>query len=675
MSNFAHDIRVKMMKMKQRDNKADYRFKGKCAKIYLIILLVMMAAGESVVCSAQQIQVITNYPNFAKSFEILEKNRLTYNRLNDSILLIKNHERWVNFFRERSLKNHQLFAANKEILRSIFDYFKANKGHIPEQAYVDLYFGADQLDNDRSGDPFIAKRICDLLEQHYKETEVPDSVDFSGWVDVIQGVNYYNISLLGQDSVMARKAYEYFLKAASITKLNNLPAIRAKIEGLLNLCYTNWMTRNFQTITEFRQCVSLLDELTKDSTISKKCDEAILKAARNLVLTADERLLRNVYFSDSTVLDKQVADSLMRGVIAKNERASRMTDLTFSRIMLMKVKLGQMTYADAMKLVRERYLSLKKELDKGLRLNRQELTAKLQPILTYFYINDMAHYSLAKKRKYAREMCEVVLLLYQHRKDQQYDNNYVKLLNTMVTYPRAIKYLTAKERIFYLNSLNVATQVTTYAHSVHVSMIAEELMKGILAYQPELLVGALGDLQVSDILANKKKYIDFAHDAAMYHDLGKNSIISVVNNDYRPLTDEEYAIIKRHPELGLQYLELAPSLKKFHDTTLGHHKWYNGKGGYPMSFDNTKSPMRILIDMVTLSDCMQAATERVGRNYKGEKNFDTVMAEFRRDAGVRYNPDLVALIDAHPDLAKKLADLINEGWVEIYYNIYSQFIR
>lgn len=665
----------KMMNMKELDNKADYLFKGKCAKIYLIVLLVMMAAGQSAVCFAQQIQVITEYPNFAKSFEILEKNRLTYNRLNDSILLIKDHERWVKFFRERSLKNHQLFAANKEILRSIFDYFETNKGHIPEQAYVDLYFGADKLNNDRSGDPFIAKRICDLLEQHYKETEVPDSVDFSGWINVIQGVNYYNISLLGQDSVMAKKAYEYFQKAAAITKLNTLPAIRAKIEGLVNLSYTNWMTRNFQTVTEFHQCISLLDELTKDSTISKNCDEAILKNAKSLILTADERLLRNVYFNDSTVLDKQVADSLMRSIIAKNERSSRMTDLTYSRFLLMKVKLGQISYADAMKLGREKYLSFKKELGKGLKLEAKEMTAKLQPILTYFYINDMAHYSIANKRKYAREMCEVVLLIYQHRKDQQYDNNYVKLLNTMVTYPRAIKYLTAKERVFYLNSLNVATQVTTYAHSVHVSMIAEELMKGILAYQPELLVGALGDLQVSDILANKKMYLDFAHDAAMYHDLGKNSIISVVNNDYRPLTDEEFAIIKRHPELGLQYLDLAPSLKKFHDTTLGHHKWYNGKGGYPDSFDNTKSPMRIMIDIVTLSDCMQAATERVGRNYKGEKNFDTVMAEFRKDAGTRYNPDLVALIDAHPDLAKKLADLIDDGWVDIYYNIYSQFIR
>ncbi len=49
------------------------------------------------------------------------------------------------------------------------------------------------------------------------------------------------------------------------------------------------------------------------------------------------------------------------------------------------------------------------------------------------------------------------------------------------------------------------------------------------------------------------------------------------------------------------------------------------------------------------------------------------MAEFRKDAGVRYNPDLVTLIDKHPDLGKKLADLIEDGWIEIYYNIYSHY--
>lgn len=221
----------------------------------------------------------------------------------------------------------------------------------------------------------------------------------------------------------------------------------------------------------------------------------------------------------------------------------------------------------------------------------------------------------------------------------------------------------------------MATQVTTYAHSVHVAVLAETLLDGIIRYQPRLLVGMLGNNTIKEVKRHHKQLKAFIHDAAMYHDLGKNSIISVVHNDYRPLTDLEFSIIKKHPSLGVEYLELAPSLAKYRDTTLGHHKWYNGKGGYPEDFDNTKSPVRTLIDIVMLSDCLQAATERVGRNYKGEKSFDVVMKEFRQDAGSRYNPDLVKLIDAHPDLAEKLTHLVEEGWLDIYYQVYRQFIK
>ena len=108
-----------------------------------------------------------------------------------------------------------------------------------------------------------------------------------------------------------------------------------------------------------------------------------------------------------------------------------------------------------------------------------------------------------------------------------------------------------------------------------------------------------------EVKRKRKEFVKYVSEAAMYHDLGKNSITSVVHNDYRPIFDEEYAIIKRHPEHGLKYLNIAESLKKYHDTTLGHHKWYNGKGGYPVSFDNTRSRYRTLIDIITLSDCMQ----------------------------------------------------------------------
>lgn len=222
----------------------------------------------------------------------------------------------------------------------------------------------------------------------------------------------------------------------------------------------------------------------------------------------------------------------------------------------------------------------------------------------------------------------------------------------------------------------MATQVTTYAHSVHVAMIAKKLMEGILTYQPDLLGGALGERRHGKVFLDPKECLNFIYQAALYHDIGKNGIISVVNNDYRPLTDEEFSIIKTHPSLGAELLKIAPSLyEKFRDTTLGHHKWYNGKGGYPEDFDNTKSPKRILIDIITLSDCMQAATERVGRNYKDGKTFDMVMEEFRRDAGTKYNPDLVKFIDSHEDVARDLAVLVGDAWVDIYFSIYSKYMR
>lgn len=199
------------------------------------------------------------------------------------------------------------------------------------------------------------------------------------------------------------------------------------------------------------------------------------------------------------------------------------------------------------------------------------------------------------------------------------------------------------------------------------------LMESLVDNQPQLLVGYLGCKTEGSVRRHKRRFVEFVREAALYHDLGKNTIIPVVDNDYRPLTDQEFKIVKRHPEMGLKYLALDPKLAKYHDTTLGHHKWYNGKGGYPADFDNTRSPYRIMIDIITLSDCMQAATERVGRNYKDGKTFDAVMGEMRRDAGTRYNPDLVSHIDAHPGLAQKLNHLLEDGWMDIYYNIYSQY--
>lgn len=291
------------------------------------------------------------------------------------------------------------------------------------------------------------------------------------------------------------------------------------------------------------------------------------------------------------------------------------------------------------------------------------------------FIVDTARVSAKYKKKCVRMFCEDIIRMFRHRKDQQNSTQYNQTLEYVSTNPRLIKYLSDKERIGLVLELNVATQVTTYAHSTHVARLAEAMMKAIIRHRRELLVGKLGITSKWQVRLHQRQLIHFITRAALCHDIGKNSIVSVVNNDYRQLCDEERSIIRMHPRMGLKYLKISQKLKYYHDTTLGHHKWYNGKGGYPSDFDNTKSPYRFMIDIITLCDCMQAATERVGRNYKQEKSFEKVMEELRKGAGTRYNPDLVKLIDDIPELYNELERIAIYGWPNIYYEIYKNYMR
>lgn len=643
-------------------------------QIFVIVLLWLV--GIPGFCQTPMRSDSTEIPDFEKCFRLLEENHRVYNQYNDSIFLFRDHVAWTNFFKRRALKNTQLFLANKEIISTVFDYFRQDREKIPTKAYRLLYEGLQFLYLEEKIDPFLGNDLCDILLDFYRSGRCPEQQNFAGWVDRIKGEFLYHIYTLGKDSDALKQSYMYLKRAINEDRYYSPNPKESWLLALENLTITNWLNYKMQTVEEYYAYVAefrrLLQLPLTFQLMSQKTYERLKQQAAN----ADERLVRNVYLADTTIMEKQHADSLMQENIARNLAKPHLSELSYSRTLMMQVLIGQFTAKEVMKSARKRYRQeFRKRIDNE-RFDHIELQNVLLPYVNFFYLNDLADVPFRRKRAAVKQMYEDIITIYHHRLDQQTDNSYVKYLNFFATYPRAIKYLKEEERIRYLNELNVATQVTTYAHSVNVAMIARELMEGILEYQPELLKGALGKIRHGKVLLNSKKCLDFIYEAAFYHDIGKNGIISTVNNDYRPLTDEEYAIIKTHPALGAELLKIAPSLyEKYHDTTLGHHKWYNGKGGYPEDFDNTKSPKRILIDIITLSDCMQAATERIGRNYKEGKTFDMVMEEFRKGAGTKYNPDLVKFIDTHDDVARDLAVLINDAWVDIYFNIYSKFMR
>ena len=76
--------------------------------------------------------------------------------------------------------------------------------------------------------------------------------------------------------------------------------------------------------------------------------------------------------------------------------------------------------------------------------------------------------------------------------------------------------------------------------------------------------------------------------------------------------------------------------------------------------------------LITICDCIDAATDHFGRNYKKVKTLDQVLAELSADKGVRYNPDLVEIIENSDNLKKEMAYVVDEGRLDIMYRAYSE---
>lgn len=202
----------------------------------------------------------------------------------------------------------------------------------------------------------------------------------------------------------------------------------------------------------------------------------------------------------------------------------------------------------------------------------------------------------------------------------------------------------------------VKGQAATYIHSVMVMKIAE------LIYE----------YMDKDLFKGVNNPLEYIRNSALLHDIGKSKITDIINMQRRKLSDSEFNGIRYHPSYGSEIILKSDLLKEYYDVIIGHHKWYNGLGGYPKDFDNTKSKYRIVIDLITISDCLDAATDRFGRNYKNPKSVVDVLKEFEEGKGVKYNPYLVDLIKNNPNLIERLEDLTQYKRPEYMYRAYTK---
>ena len=120
---------------------------------------------------------------------------------------------------------------------------------------------------------------------------------------------------------------------------------------------------------------------------------------------------------------------------------------------------------------------------------------------------------------------------------------------------------------------------------------------------------------------------------ARLHDIGKIGIKEEILNKPQGLTEEEFAHIQAHPQIGADILEPLGFLKESIAIVRHHHERYDGKG-YPVGLKGEDIPFSARI--VAIADAWDAMTSR--RAYRGALSREEACGEIRRGAGSQFDP-------------------------------------
>lgn len=159
--------------------------------------------------------------------------------------------------------------------------------------------------------------------------------------------------------------------------------------------------------------------------------------------------------------------------------------------------------------------------------------------------------------------------------------------------------------------------------------------------------------EVASLIAKKLGYrngqIEKLRIAAMLHDIGKIGISDNILHKPGKLTDEEFATIKSHPEIGEGIIKDVSNLKYTRSIIRNHHERYDGKG-YP---DGKKGDeLSVDVYIIQLADAIDAMAS--DRPYRKGLPADVIESEIRKGRGTQFHPHVV---DAYLDLLQSNAEI------------------
>lgn len=163
-------------------------------------------------------------------------------------------------------------------------------------------------------------------------------------------------------------------------------------------------------------------------------------------------------------------------------------------------------------------------------------------------------------------------------------------------------------------------------------------------------VGEIACLMAKE-LGYSQRAIEKLRIAAMLHDIGKIGIRDNILHKPTYLTDEEFAIIKSHPEIGESIIKSISYLQYARSIIRHHHERYDGKG-YPDGKKGDELSLDVYI--IQLADAIDAMAS--DRPYRRGLPHEVIEKEIKKGRGQQFHPTTVdtylKIVESKPEIKK-----------------------
>ena len=130
--------------------------------------------------------------------------------------------------------------------------------------------------------------------------------------------------------------------------------------------------------------------------------------------------------------------------------------------------------------------------------------------------------------------------------------------------------------------------------------------------------------------------------AALLHDIGKLGMPEELLNKEGNLNDEEKALMRTHPQVGVRLLRPIKSFDYIADWILYHHERIDGQGYYFKKGDSIPFPSKL----IAIIDSYSAIT--MGRVYSTPRTYEEAIEIIKSESGSKFEPELVDIFVSIP---------------------------